>query len=127
MVRRVISFKAALALAAGRQLLRSRAARGSRDESRRGCPRAKRGSQDSCRLCPDRSRPAGGIYQGISYTTWETVIDLGPIEATAERDKRSPFASIGWRGCDCGCDPARDGHAPSVLNTGFLCDGRVNG
>lgn len=27
------------------------------------------------------------IYRGIPYTTRETVIDIGPIQATAERDR----------------------------------------
>ncbi len=28
------------------------------------------------------------VYQGITYTTRETVIDIGPIHATADRQKR---------------------------------------
>jgi uncharacterized membrane protein HdeD (DUF308 family) len=27
------------------------------------------------------------IYRGIPYTTRETVVDIGPIQATAERDR----------------------------------------
>lgn len=27
------------------------------------------------------------IYRGIPYTTRETVVDIGPIHATAERDR----------------------------------------
>ncbi|HEV8343941.1 MAG TPA: DUF3185 domain-containing protein [Candidatus Binatia bacterium] len=33
-------------------------------------------------------------YQGITYTTREKVIDLGPIEATAERKKTIPLPPI---------------------------------
>ena len=33
-------------------------------------------------------------YGGISYTTREKVIDLGPIEATAERHKTIPLPPI---------------------------------
>jgi len=33
-------------------------------------------------------------YQGIRYTTRETVVDLGPIHATAERDKTIPLPPI---------------------------------
>jgi len=27
------------------------------------------------------------VYRGIPYTTRETVVDIGPIQATAERDR----------------------------------------
>ena len=33
-------------------------------------------------------------YQGISYTSRETVIDLGPIHATAERQRTLPLPPI---------------------------------
>jgi hypothetical protein len=33
-------------------------------------------------------------YQGINYTTRDTVIDLGPIHATAERQKRIPLPPV---------------------------------
>ena len=33
-------------------------------------------------------------YQGITYTTRETVLDVGPIEATAERQKTIPLPPI---------------------------------
>ena len=33
-------------------------------------------------------------YQGITYTTRDTVIDLGPIHATAEREKTLPLPPI---------------------------------
>ena len=33
-------------------------------------------------------------YQGISYTCRETVIDLGPIHATAERQRTIPLPPI---------------------------------
>ena len=31
-------------------------------------------------------------YQGITYTTREKVIDLGPLEATAEKEKTIPLS-----------------------------------
>jgi hypothetical protein len=33
-------------------------------------------------------------YRGITYTTRETVIDIGPIEATAERRRTIPLPPI---------------------------------
>jgi hypothetical protein len=33
-------------------------------------------------------------YQGITYTTRETVLDVGPIEATAERQKTIPLPPV---------------------------------
>ena len=33
-------------------------------------------------------------YGGISYTTRETVLDVGPIEATAERHKTVPLPPV---------------------------------
>ena len=33
-------------------------------------------------------------YQGFTYTTRETVIDIGPIKATAEREKTVPLPPI---------------------------------
>ena len=33
-------------------------------------------------------------YQGITYTTREKVVDLGPIEATAEREKTIPIPPV---------------------------------
>ena len=33
-------------------------------------------------------------YQGISYTSRETVIDIGPVQATAEREKTIPLPPI---------------------------------
>lgn len=33
-------------------------------------------------------------YQGITYTTREKVIDLGPIEATTEKKKTIPLPPI---------------------------------
>ena len=32
------------------------------------------------------------VYQGITYTSRETVIDLGPLHATADRQKTLPPA-----------------------------------
>jgi hypothetical protein len=34
------------------------------------------------------------VYQGISYTSRETVIDLGPIQATADTRKTLPLPPI---------------------------------
>jgi hypothetical protein len=34
------------------------------------------------------------IYQGFTYTTRETVIDIGPIHATAEREKTFPLPPV---------------------------------
>jgi hypothetical protein len=33
-------------------------------------------------------------YQGITYTTRETVIDVGPLHATADREKTVPLPPI---------------------------------
>ena len=33
-------------------------------------------------------------YQGISYTSRETVVDLGPIKATADRQRTIPLPPI---------------------------------
>lgn len=33
-------------------------------------------------------------YQGFTYTTRETVIDFGPIHATAERERRIPLPPV---------------------------------
>ena len=33
-------------------------------------------------------------YQGITYTSRDTVIDLGPIHATAEREKTIPLPPV---------------------------------
>lgn len=33
-------------------------------------------------------------YQGISYTTRETIIDVGPLEATAERERTVPLPPV---------------------------------
>lgn len=34
------------------------------------------------------------VYQGITYTTRETVLDLGPIHATAVRQKTFPLPPV---------------------------------
>jgi hypothetical protein len=34
------------------------------------------------------------IYQGITYTSRETVIDLGPLHATADRQKTLPLPPV---------------------------------
>jgi len=33
-------------------------------------------------------------YQGITYTTREKVLDIGPIEATAEKEKTIPLPPL---------------------------------
>jgi multisubunit Na+/H+ antiporter MnhC subunit len=33
-------------------------------------------------------------YQGVTYTTRETVVDVGPIHATAERQKTIPLPPV---------------------------------
>jgi len=33
-------------------------------------------------------------YQGIRYTSRETVVDIGPIHATAEREKTFPLPPV---------------------------------
>lgn len=33
-------------------------------------------------------------YQGVTYTSRETVIDLGPLQATAEREKTIPLSPL---------------------------------
>jgi hypothetical protein len=33
-------------------------------------------------------------YQGVTYTSRETVIDLGPLQATAEREKTIPLPPV---------------------------------
>lgn len=34
------------------------------------------------------------VYQGITYRTRDTIVDIGPIHATAEREKRLPLPPI---------------------------------
>jgi hypothetical protein len=34
------------------------------------------------------------VYGGINYTTTETVVDLGPLQATAERERRFPLPPV---------------------------------
>jgi len=34
------------------------------------------------------------IYQGITYTTRETVVDIGPLKATTERQKTVPLPPV---------------------------------
>ncbi|MCR4374308.1 MAG: DUF3185 domain-containing protein [Acidobacteria bacterium] len=34
------------------------------------------------------------IYQGVTYTQRETVIDMGPIHATADQEKTLPLPPI---------------------------------
>jgi len=33
-------------------------------------------------------------YQGITYTTRETVVDIGPLHATADREKTVPLPPV---------------------------------
>jgi hypothetical protein len=37
---------------------------------------------------------AGLVYQGITYTSRETVLDVGPLHATADRQKTLPLPPI---------------------------------
>jgi hypothetical protein len=34
------------------------------------------------------------VYQGVSYTSRETVIDIGPVHATADREKTLPIPPV---------------------------------
>jgi hypothetical protein len=34
------------------------------------------------------------IYQGITYTSRETVIDIGPLHATADRERTLPLSPV---------------------------------
>lgn len=34
------------------------------------------------------------VYQGITYTTRETVLDIGPLHATADREKTLPLSPV---------------------------------
>jgi len=34
------------------------------------------------------------VYQGITYTKRETVLDIGPIHATADREKTLPLPPV---------------------------------
>ena len=34
------------------------------------------------------------VYQGINYTSRETVIDIGPVHATADRQKTLPLPPV---------------------------------
>lgn len=34
------------------------------------------------------------VYQGVTYTSRETVIDLGPLQATADREKTFPLSPV---------------------------------
>ena len=34
------------------------------------------------------------VYQGITYTTYDTVIDIGPLHATAERQRTIPLPPL---------------------------------
>ena len=34
------------------------------------------------------------VYGGIAYTTRETVVDIGPIHATADRQKTLPLSPL---------------------------------
>ena len=37
---------------------------------------------------------AGLVYQGITYTSRETVVDIGPLHATADREKTLPLPPV---------------------------------
>ncbi len=34
------------------------------------------------------------VYQGVTYTTRETVVDIGPLHATADREKTLPLPPV---------------------------------
>ena len=34
------------------------------------------------------------VYQGITYTSRETVLDIGPLHATADREKTFPLPPV---------------------------------
>jgi len=34
------------------------------------------------------------VYQGITYTTRETIVDIGPLEATADTERTLPLPPI---------------------------------
>jgi len=34
------------------------------------------------------------VYQGITYTSRETVVDIGPLHATADREKTLPLPPV---------------------------------
>ena len=34
------------------------------------------------------------VYQGITYTSRETVVDIGPLHATADRQKTLPLPPV---------------------------------
>jgi len=34
------------------------------------------------------------VYQGITYTSRETVIDIGPLHATADRERTLPLPPV---------------------------------
>jgi drug/metabolite transporter (DMT)-like permease len=34
------------------------------------------------------------VYQGVTYTTRETIIDIGPVRATADRKKTVPLPPV---------------------------------
>jgi hypothetical protein len=34
------------------------------------------------------------VYQGVTYTSRETVIDIGPVHATADRQKTLPLPPV---------------------------------
>ena len=34
------------------------------------------------------------VYQGVTYTSRETIIDVGPLHATADREKTLPLSPL---------------------------------
>jgi uncharacterized membrane protein HdeD (DUF308 family) len=34
------------------------------------------------------------VYQGVTYTSRETIIDIGPVRATADREKTVPLPPV---------------------------------
>ena len=63
--------------------------------------------------------------QGITYTSRETIVDVGPLHATAEREKTMPLPPVARnrdarrrnRARACGCSQARVDDALSLLQS----------
>ena len=34
------------------------------------------------------------VYQGVTYTSHETIVDIGPLHATADREKTLPISPV---------------------------------
>jgi len=51
-------------------------------------------TDDDNRHCSDRLGVAGLVFQGVSYTTREKVVDIGGIQVTTETRKTIPIPLI---------------------------------